>query len=39
LCAGHARQWLSTERGGKVVNRAGALTFMFFGAAMATAKR
>ena len=39
LCAGRARRWLATARGGKLVNRAGALTFMFFGAAMATANR
>lgn len=39
LTAERARGWLSSERGGKTMNRLGGATFMFFGAAMATAKR
>jgi threonine/homoserine/homoserine lactone efflux protein len=37
--AQRAKAWLTSERGGRVVNKAGAVTFMFFGAALATAKK
>lgn len=37
--AQRAKAWLSSERGGRTINRAGAVTFVFFGAALATAKR
>ena len=39
LTAQRAKAWLTSERGGRVVNKAGAATFVFFGAALATAKR
>ncbi|MDE2429630.1 MAG: LysE family transporter [Burkholderiales bacterium] len=39
LFAGRAKGWLTSEKGSKTVNKAGAATFIFFGAALATAKR
>lgn len=37
--AQRAKVWLTSERGGRAINKAGAVTFVFFGAALATAKR
>lgn len=37
--AERAQGWLTSERGGRAVNRAAGATFVFFGAALATAKR
>ncbi len=39
LTAERARGWLASERGGRALNRLGGATFMFFGAAMASARR
>lgn len=39
LGAQGARRWLASERGGRLVNRSAALTFMGFGAALALARR
>lgn len=39
LGAQGARRWLASERGGRLVNRGAALTFMGFGAALALARR
>lgn len=39
VTARRARRWLSTERGGRVVNKTGAATFVFFGAGLASASR
>ena len=39
LSAQRARSWLGSERGGRTMNRFGGATFVFFGAALATAKR
>ena len=39
LTAGRARRWLTSERGGRTVNRVGGAAFMLFGAALATARR
>ena len=39
LAAQRARRWLTSERGGRAVNRAGGAAFVFFGAALATARR
>ncbi len=39
LFAKRAKSWLTSERGGRAVNRAAGTTFVFFGAALATAKR
>ncbi len=39
LTAQRARRWLASERGGRAVNRAGGAAFVFFGAALAPAKR
>lgn len=39
LFAHKAKAWLTSERGGRTVNRAAGATFVFFGAALATAKR
>jgi threonine/homoserine/homoserine lactone efflux protein len=39
LTATRARGWLTSERGGRTLNRVGGATFLFFGAALATAKR
>lgn len=39
LSAQRMRNWLTSERGGRMVNRMGGATFMFFGAALAAAKR
>ena len=38
LSAQRARSWLGSERGGRTMNRVGGATFVFFGAALATAK-
>jgi threonine/homoserine/homoserine lactone efflux protein len=35
--AAKARRWLSSERGGRAVNRIGGASFIFFGAALAAA--
>lgn len=37
--AQRAKIWLTSEKGGRALNKAGAATFVFFGAALATAKR
>jgi homoserine/homoserine lactone efflux protein len=37
--AKRAKGWLASERGGRAVNKAAGATFVFFGAALATAKR
>lgn len=37
--AKRAKSWLTSERGGRVVNRTAGSTFIFFGAMLATAKR
>ena len=37
--AKRARAWLTSERGGRHVNRLAAATFVFFGAALVTAER
>jgi len=34
-----ARKWLSSPKGGKIVNRAGGGTFMFFGVGLASANK
>lgn len=39
LGANRAKYWLSSVRGGKAIRRAGGATFIFFGAALATAKQ
>ncbi len=39
LLAARARPWLASPRGGRMLNRAGGAVFMFFGAALALAKR
>ncbi len=39
LFARYAKSWLTSERGGRSINRAGGLTFMFFGAVLATARQ
>lgn len=39
LTAHHARNWFSSERGGRLLNRIGGATFMVFGAALAAARR
>jgi len=39
LTAQRAKRWLTSERGGRVVNRTGGAAFVFFGAALATARR
>jgi len=39
LGASRAKYWLTSERGGKAIRRMGGATFLFFGAALATAKR
>lgn len=39
LFAQKAKTWLTSERGGRTVNRAAGATFVFFGAALATAER
>lgn len=39
LFAKRAKRWLTSERGGRTVNKAAAATFVFFGVALATAKR
>ncbi len=37
--AKRAKRWLTSERGGRTLNKAAGATFVFFGAALATAKR
>lgn len=39
LAANRTKYWLTSERGGKAIRRVGGATFLFFGAALATAKR
>ena len=39
LFARRARGWLTSERGGRAVNKAAGAVFVLFGAALATAKR
>lgn len=39
LSARRAKAWLSSARGARLVNRVGAATLVFFGAALASAKR
>lgn len=39
LTAQRAKRWLTSERGGRMVNRAGGAAFVCFGAALATARR
>ncbi len=39
LFAKRAQHWLTSPRGGRIVNRAAAVTFIFFGTMLATAKR
>ncbi|WP_137938361.1 LysE family transporter [Chitinivorax sp. B] len=38
-CARRAKNWLVSERGGRIVNKAAGATFVAFGAALATTKR
>jgi homoserine/homoserine lactone efflux protein len=37
--AQRAKAWLTSDTGGRTINKVGAATFVFFGAALATAKR
>lgn len=37
--ARRAKNWLTSERGGRAINNVGGATFVLFGAALATAKR
>ncbi len=39
LFAQRARLWLASERGGRTINRFGGAAFVFFGAALAAARR
>ncbi len=39
LCARRAQGWLSSARGGQLVNRGAGATFILFGAALAVSKR
>jgi len=39
VAARHAKTWFNSERGGRTLNKAGGAIFVFFGAALATAKR
>jgi homoserine/homoserine lactone efflux protein len=39
LTAQRARGWLASERGGRLINKAGGAAFVFFGTALATAKK
>lgn len=39
LTAQRAKNWLQSERGGRVLNKAGGATMLCFGAALATAER
>lgn len=39
LLAQRVKSWLTSEKGGRMINTLGGMTFMFFGAALATAKR
>lgn len=39
LFAQRAKLWLTSERGGRAINKLGGATFVFFGAALATAKK
>ncbi|HEX7646623.1 MAG TPA: LysE family transporter [Noviherbaspirillum sp.] len=37
--AQRAKAWLVSEKGGRIINKTGAATFLFFGAMLATAKK
>jgi threonine/homoserine/homoserine lactone efflux protein len=37
--AQRTKAWLTSEKGGRIVNKAGGATFLFFGAMLATAKK
>ena len=39
MFAGRAKTWLTSEKGGSAMNKIGATTFVFFGCALAGAKR
>ena len=39
LFAHRARGWLTSKRGGRILNKAGGATFVFFGAALAAARK
>ena len=39
LGARRAKSWFASKKGGKIVNKVGGATFIFFGAALTTAKR
>ena len=39
LFAQRAKLWLTSERGGRTINKVGGATFVFFGAALATVKK
>jgi threonine/homoserine/homoserine lactone efflux protein len=39
LTAHRAKAWLTSATGGRIVNKAGGVTFMFFGVALAKANR
>lgn len=39
MSAQRAKRWLTSEQGGRTINKVGGATFVFFGAALATAKR
>lgn len=39
MFAGRARNWLTSDKGGSTMNKVGAATFVFFGCALAGAKR
>ena len=39
LTAQRARRWLASERGGKLLNKAGGMTFLLFGALLANSNK
>jgi len=39
VSAQRTKRWLTSERGGRMINKAGGATFIFFGAALAIAKK
>ena len=39
LLAKSARNWLSSDKGGRIVNRAGGATFVLFGIGLATTSK
>ena len=39
VTARRAKRWFNSERGGRAINKVGGAVFVFFGAALATAKR